>query len=153
MKPTASSALIGLGIAAAVALAALAFQQTGAPATRRAVTADEQRYQAIGRIHRQLRSDLTLDRSMKRFKPLTAAIALDSLNWERWESESPKDPETGKPYPFRRIDDRTYELSVQFGLSSEEYARRSGDRVAEPLRGAAGTRTIRLRLKDRIPEW
>jgi hypothetical protein len=90
------------------------FYLVGSPATRRIERFDEQRLEDLQTIAREIRFlcvDTADEPKLKEALPKTLAEAAERARNQRI---NPGDPETGEPYRYRVIDEKTYELCATF---------------------------------------
>lgn len=105
-----------LSTAAVAVVVVLGLWLTGLPHTRRVERIDAQRLADLQRIHREIQRvvlDPDRERSLRRPLPETleelARLAI-------LDAPSLFDPQTGEPYGYRVLDERTYELGATFAL-------------------------------------
>lgn len=101
----ASLLLVILGIGAA-------FQLLGSPARQRRFSLDRERVQDLSNIASQLQTQLP---EINGAEPKLPEQLPEGLELDR-------DPGTGEPYGYQRIDESTYELCATFVTDSREYA-------------------------------
>lgn len=110
-RPVGTWLLIGAGVAVLLSLIA-AVAVTGSPAQQRLKRLDE----------RRVRDLIALEASIEGHHRVEGRLpaSLDELARSRaWGAQSIRDPETGRPYEYRAIDARRYELCARFATASQ----------------------------------